>query len=126
MDVGAIYIGISISNPKKKKEAIPLITFERKEFVKKFPKVIKEFEPIQLMVVGVPSCNIPNTKKIINFIQRDFKIMNLQNIPIVLQDEKNSTKESRLYQMENENDTTFNIDSYSAKVILERFLRKLK
>jgi putative transcription antitermination factor YqgF len=124
LDVGSKYIGISVSHPSQKREAIPLHTLERIEFSKKFPVIISKCSPVQLVVVGVPSCNVSNTKKIIHFITTTFLAHQLQHIPVILQDERNTTLESKL-ALKEEDVTKFHIDAYSAKLILERFLKKL-
>jgi putative transcription antitermination factor YqgF len=126
LDVGSKYIGISVSHPNKKREAIALHTLERNEFSKKFPVIVSKCSPVQLVVVGVPSCNVSNTKKIIHFISTNFLSLQLEKIPVLLQDERNSTLESKLALKEQEEKVSkFMIDAYSAKLILERFLKKL-
>jgi len=130
-DIGARYIGVSISDDMNR-YAAPVLSFEMKKVDGKFRQFMAaNSHVIQAAVVGVTEENIYPIQLQLEKVWSLYHI-SANRVPIILENEDYSTFDA-LNQMENHkkfvnqlnSSSKKVVDSMSAAVILQRFLERL-
>ncbi len=132
LDLGRGSCGLALSRSGEFVTPLPEIRFGRDQFDKIFP-VLDELlvtEKVSLFVIGYPSYPSGDPCKMTPIVEAFIPLMNAHypKIPVVKQDERNSTKEaSEILHMNGRNakKQKRNIDSAAATVILERYLQAI-
>ncbi|WDI78553.1 Holliday junction resolvase RuvX [Candidatus Purcelliella pentastirinorum] len=130
-DFGTKKIGVAVGQTiTKTAEPLNLIKIKNNmpDWIK-IKKLKKEWEP-NLIILGLP-LNMNNTEQIFTRKTKKFanKLRNILNIPVELHDERLTTIEAKiniLNNLEHKNLKKINIDSYSAVLILESWLKNNK
>ncbi|AXN02194.1 Putative Holliday junction resolvase YggF [Candidatus Purcelliella pentastirinorum] len=130
-DFGTKKIGVAVGQTiTKTAEPLNLIKIKNNmpDWIK-IKKLKKEWEP-NLIILGLP-LNMNNTEQIFTKKTKKFanNLRNILNIPVELHDERLTTIEAKiniLNNLEHKNLKKINIDSYSAVLILESWLKNNK
>ncbi|WDI79144.1 Holliday junction resolvase RuvX [Candidatus Purcelliella pentastirinorum] len=130
-DFGTKRIGVAVGQTiTKTAEPLNLIKIKNNmpDWIK-IKKLKKEWEP-NLIILGLP-LNMNNTEQIFTKKTKKFanNLRNILNIPVELHDERLTTIEAKiniLNNLEHKNLKKINIDSYSAVLILESWLKNNK
>ena len=133
LDLGTKTLGVSISD-ETKTIASPLKTLRfsennNDEILNELEEIVKEFN-VEKIVLGLPK-NMNNTIGERALVTMEFqkKIINLLNIPVVLQDERLSTVSAHNYLLEanvSRKKRKGVVDKMAANIILQTYLDKEK